>query len=787
MSDKIKDLALEPINIDLNKLFSLSFDNLKSFMTSLLDNQKVMTNKINELNKKIKNEIEQNKKFHAFLINIDKKQKTTNNTLNKLKKDFTSINKNKNIEKQTNDNQDSKENKLSSDEEEKKSIEEKSLSENEIENYYKGESSLNENELKIIKEKIENLEKKTEQFGISPPQNLPKNAKNANEPLLNFSDGDNDVQLMKLEIRNLKMFNEEMRTKFSQLQKTVEDISVKTLDMNLYDLLKECTLTDSTVDAAKLLVLNLEQKINKKTGIIEDKTKKNEEDMYKLKIECQNIKNLSEVIDHNLKDFKTSIKDVNSQIHQSNEMNTNMVNEMGSKLNETFRKILQKTEEEKSNNKKFLEKIKLDIKNIKSKNANTDTINSNDLESGVSDKDLKLLSDLNKKIIEIEKQIKILTSLTDNTKRNEEISRIEKELSSKIDKKELELINEKLNSHNTNINNLTESLEHTNEITNKNNKDLNLFLGKIENLSAAVSTLKMAIETISGMKSEQIIDTSQYLDTAIFEQFIIAYQKENEKNEKNFETIQIIIKEIAETMKKKVNDEDMKNFEILFNNRLEELKLMCGKKFSDKTETSKNIKFLDQQIKYLLDIYVKSNDKKDNINNNNWLIAKKPIGGFSCVACENYLGDLKNDGNFVAWNKYPKKDKEKNYRVGNGFSRMLNMLNLDIKSTFDGLKDNNYESDDEFRNTVTSKRHMKTFSNNIISLNKGINKNFNNSNMLPKVRNNSENNDNGLEENSVDILNNESGKMAATCTNKIRGDNKKSLSPHIVKVFKKNK
>ena len=97
MSDKIKDLALEPINIDLNKLFSLSFDNLKSFMTSLLDNQKVMTNKINELNKEIKNEIEQNKKFHAFLINIDKKQKTTNNTLNKLKKDFTSINKNKNL------------------------------------------------------------------------------------------------------------------------------------------------------------------------------------------------------------------------------------------------------------------------------------------------------------------------------------------------------------------------------------------------------------------------------------------------------------------------------------------------------------------------------------------------------------------------------------------------------------------------------------------------------------------------------------------------------------------
>ena len=91
MSDKIKDLSLEPIDIDLNKLFSLSFDNLKSFMASLLENQTIMTNKINELNKKIKYETDQNKKFHAYLVNIDRKQKTTANSINKLKRIPTKV------------------------------------------------------------------------------------------------------------------------------------------------------------------------------------------------------------------------------------------------------------------------------------------------------------------------------------------------------------------------------------------------------------------------------------------------------------------------------------------------------------------------------------------------------------------------------------------------------------------------------------------------------------------------------------------------------------------------
>ena len=774
MSDKLKDLSLEPIDIDLNKLFSLSFDNLKSFMASLLENQTIMTNKINELNKKIKYETDQNKKFHAYLVNIDRKQKTTANSINKLKNDFKSIsNKTINKEKQKIERYkslSSKNNNNISNEQEKKLLEEDSLNENDIENYDK-EFFANENEIQLLKEKIENLEKT---IGI---QNIKKTE---NKPFLeDFPEGENDMEIMKLEIKNIKIFDEEINTKTTEIKKTVEDISVKALDNNIYDLLKECKLTDGTVDAAKLLVLSSEKKLNKKMGFNEEKIKKNEEEISKLKIECQNIKDLSQIIDRNLKDFKLNVKDVNTQIQKSNEENTNKINKIGKKLKEDYKIILQKIEEEKNNNKKTFDRLKIELKNIKNKDSNKETINSN--ESGLSEKDHKIIKDLNKKIIDAEKQIKILGSLIDNTKIKEEISRIERDLSTKADKLVFDFIKEKLTSHNTDINNLTEAIDQTGDLANKNLKDINLFLGKLESLTASVTTLKMAIETISGMKTEQVIDTSQFLNNNIFQQFIINYKKENEKFEKNFENIRKQIKNVSEKIKTKANNENFKNFEKLFNNNLEELKLFCNKKFAEKFEMSKFIKYLDAQIKYLLDLYIKRIEKNDS-----WLLAKKPIGGFSCAACENYLGDLKDDGDYVAWNKYPKKEKQnKNYRVGNGFSRMLNMLNLDIKNTVDGLKEKNYESDDDNKNYISSNRHAKTLSNNIISLNKRTLQNFNKSNMLPNLTRN-ENVVKTFDQNSADVIN-ESKKMASTCTNKYRDENKKYLSPDISKINKKNK
>ena len=71
------------------------------------------------------------------------------------------------------------------------------------------------------------------------------------------------------------------------------------------------------------------------------------------------------------------------------------------------------------------------------------------------------------------------------------------------------------------------------------------------------------------------------------------------------------------------------------------------------------MKYLDSQIKQILEIYVKNKEKGDN-----WLLAKKPFGGHSCASCETYLGELQDNSQPIHWNKYPMRDpNDKLYRV----------------------------------------------------------------------------------------------------------------------------
>jgi hypothetical protein len=102
----------------------------------------------------------------------------------------------------------------------------------------------------------------------------------------------------------------------------------------------------------------------------------------------------------------------------------------------------------------------------------------------------------------------------------------------------------------------------------------------------------------------------------------------------------------------------MKNLEEILLSKVEELKINSHRKFAEKNDTQKNIKYLDTQIKYIIDVYIKKMEKGDN-----WLLAKKPINGYNCASCEAYIGDLHDNNQYVPWNKYPNRENEKGYRV----------------------------------------------------------------------------------------------------------------------------
>ena len=304
---------------------------------------------------------------------------------------------------------------------------------------------------------------------------------------------------------------------------------------------------------------------------------------------------------------------------------------------------------------------------------------------------MKLLKDLSQRVNDLEKNLKAIVQSLNIEEIRDDITRLQNELNSKANQKDFYDLNDKVNIQAAILNNVKDSNDRLTDEVNKNTNDLNFLLKKIEALNATVITMKANAGdgSIPGVQGT-IFDQTKYLEVASFNDFLKTYQKDQNRIKGELDDLRKLVRDLSEILKTKASEEDMRNFETLINSKLEELKLYCNRRFADKVDTSKSIKYLDAQIKHVVDVYIKRMEKGDN-----WLLAKKPIGGFTCASCEAYIGELKDKGEFMAWNKYPMREpSDKAYRIGNGFSRMLNMLNLDVKNSNLDI-DNNYESDGE--------------------------------------------------------------------------------------------
>ena len=184
---------------------------------------------------------------------------------------------------------------------------------------------------------------------------------------------------------------------------------------------------------------------------------------------------------------------------------------------------------------------------------------------------------------------------------------------------------------------------------------------------------------------------------------------------------------------------------------------------------------------------------KKNEKNESWLLAKKPIGGHICASCEAYIGELKGKDDFMIWNKYPQRDKEKNYRIGNGFSHMLNMLNVEMKNqeNYNSEEINNVSDTENQKAPLKAGTVFNKTRSKLNMMNTGGFSTFNRSNFLPKISNKNEDIANLTGENGEKVeqgispmkqLN--SNEENNYPTNRV---NQNQPQPHIVKIYRKNK
>ena len=751
-------MNISNVDIDLNSLFNLSynFDSLKLMLGNLAKNQTSMVDKINQLEEelnKIKKKDEElekavtqnqsmnDRKFKSVEIVLTnmkkgkdkkgdkqkdekKKEKEQKYQKEEIKKETEekgkSLEKEKieNVEEKTDGENKTKElpsdkqkekteltpleipdeeNKKSSynsntnneDNEEKtdekkvsdeKTEEEKEEDDNEDEDYGNGNLFLSDNvELEELKKRVGDLEKKIK-----------------NMELMKFSGSASgsfeDLELQKAGLKSLNDKVEELVEKNRKLTEELEEMKVKVNDFNVYDLFKDCKTEGGNLDVSKVLIMNLENKVFKKIGIIDEKLKKNDEDIYKAKNDIVNLKNQNDVNNRVFANIKEDFKKIIEEIQNMNEQNSNQLNDVENKLNEKINKLIKDFDENKKASKGLFDKIKEQIKKLEEKLLNSQNgSGSNDGNSSLSDNDLRFLKELNKKTADLEKNLKMLSSSLNLGEIKDEIKKIKEELDLKGSQQDFFDLNDKVNEHSLNISNIKDINEKLIEESTKAFSDINFIMKKIESLNSAVISLKQNDDGSSNNKSS-LVDTTKFLEINSFNEFLRAYTKDKDRVDRDIDDLRRYLDELAEILKTKASEEDLKNLEGVLNGKIDELKILCNKRYADKIDTSKSIKYLDTQIKHIIEVYIKKMDKGDS-----WLLAKKPIGGFTCASCEAYIGELKDKEEYLAWNKYPVREpQDKAYRIGNGFSRMLNMLNLDVRGSYDnGDEENKMTSGNE--------------------------------------------------------------------------------------------
>ena len=317
----------------------------------------------------------------------------------------------------------------------------------------------------------------------------------------------------------------------------------------------------------------------------------------------------------------------------------------------------------------------------------------NDIISGYKKGDEKLqkeIDDLNKKLSQINSQIDLLLKMPRTTGDGKMDLSALNELMKKI----IDLENEYREFvEKVNIDEIYRQLKYLND-NKADKKDLNDIKSKLNDLDEKYEQHQLEIDEIKKRLDNifsQILNRKESNDeqpqiNINFSEYVSKIEFEKHKNENNIEFKKIweeierlkgLINKLLNILKDKANLTDLEDLKNFLLGKLDEFAIACNKKFADKNETTNNFKYLEDQIKKILEML----SKKDSSNNeaDNWLLAKKPINGYSCAACESYIGDLRDDAyKFIPWNKMPLRDPGDNlYRKGNGFSKMLQMLNFD--------------------------------------------------------------------------------------------------------------
>ena len=679
---------MEEINLDLNNLFNLSysFEGLKILLTSIAKNQDIMLQKIKQLENNQKLNEKNNIKFIPQKIVETKKVEDKNHANENKEAMNTNSDKDKDI--------------------------------------------YNNFLISDLTNRISNLEDQYRNIRSFIPQYQEQDPRTLNDILDEHKSNLNDLN------ENIKGINNNI----SNMKESMENMQLKVMDFSIFEVFKDKNIT-ADVDVAELLIKALENKMNEKFKFNDEKIKKDEQDIMKLKTELTNIKNSSNFQTKNLSYIKEEILSIQKNIEQ---LRTNTSDNI-MKNKELIRKLREKnnasskefSESMSSINMKinsFEEKINKLLEEFENIKKEKNMESSNLEQENVKHEDFIIFQDnIQKKCTHLEKKLQILSESIKTKELEEKIYQLNRELQNKKPSdQEYFSLNEQVQSHQDLFDNIKIDNINTQNDLKKIKESMNLINRKCEDLILQnLMSAKTPDDLKDGKVQKNLIlsKMKDYLESSVFNEYLRDDTREKEKIKKDIDNYKQFKEEIIETLKKSASIQDLKNLEAYLEDLFDEYKEKMTKLCPKKSEINKALKSLELQIKSLYELILKKDEKSDN-----WLIAKKPIGGYACASCDNYIGDLKENDEKVFWNQFPEytnytiKDiKELNVnKIGNGFSRILNLVNINKEINENdkgikilnnewknGFKENNEKENNNIFNQTGYKKNKKAIYRNI--------------------------------------------------------------------------
>ena len=520
---------------------------------------------------------------------------------------------------------------------------------------------------------------------------------NKMESIKEFKEGINQNETEKNNTDDVNE-NGDIAQKVKKLNKKVKILEISIREMAQKSIIINNDYTENNENLHTNLK-NLEKKLKEKERVI-----KNQENKMN-----QLIKKI-ELIELNTTENKKTIKEINTELFNLQRLKLeDLVNE--------FYKFKNQNDKENKDLKNLIDEKITEFKNNLLGNNNQDSNNQEDKKtpSTLSEIQMREMGNelknyVSKNISETNKTLKNMIEDLNIEKINQDIKDIQNELKEKLTQKNLTALNirledieSKIIDFNSQMIEFKHSFDHLNEHSGKVDKNIEFLSMNLNRIAQNEPPLRKDNSNENIKKNNQV--NQDFIKKEVYEEDMTKILK---KIEKIFVFQQDSLTKLDNYEKKLkffATDKDIKNIEHYTLNMVQEFKVNAVKKFMDKKEGNKSMKLLGLQIKNINEFLNINNASKSNISSDRILVNNIQNNNF-CPSCESKISNqgIGYNREYIS-SRSQDKNESQNYRMGQGFSHLLKLINCDLMRSAEKINndlnikiDDNAKSNNEILN-----------------------------------------------------------------------------------------